>query len=764
MTSSSPSYVGKSRPLLEGREKVVGATRFGTDQWLPRTLHARLVSSPYAHARITRLDTDAAAALQGVVRVFTAKDLPEMVPAARHRMLLARDRVVFAGQPVALVVAETEAAAEDGAEATVVDYEPLPAATTIDEATAPGAPLVWPAGVPGSSGEAAAHGATVGADESKRKAPSNVTGEITFAQGDVEAALAAAAAVSEATYETAGVHQSYLEPHAVLVAPDPATGGATVHSSTQASFYVREEIASVLGVDESDVNVVPAAVGGGFGGKFVLHDPLVALAARAVGHPVKLVLSRGEELAAGTPAPASRIRLRVGAAPDGRLTALDCEFVMDDGCYPAGMGGLAGILVGSPYRIESYRIRTSEVLTFKPSVGAYRAPCAPQAAFALEQALDELARKLGMDPIELRLLNAARPGDPMAHRAPWPSMGLSQVLEALYRHPAWQNREAARRAGRGVGVAVGGWPGGTEPAAASCSIERDGTLHVHVGSVDITGSNTSIGILAAEAFGIDPAKVRVISGDTDKMPYAGASGGSKTVYTVGPAAIAAARDARQQTLELAGEMLEAAVADLEIADGKVQVKGAPDKAIPIGKIAARTMRFGGRHAPVFGHGRHQNAVQSPAFCAQLAEVEVDRETGHVTLHRLVVVQDAGRAINPAAVEGQMMGGALQGVGWALFEGLVHGDGGQLLTGSLMDYALPGVDQGPHALEAQIVEVPAELGPMGARGVGEPPVIATAAAIANAITDATSARLTRLPMTPPRILEAIAANAGRGAGT
>src|SRR5262245_37564280 len=264
MTTPEQSYVGKSRPVLEGREKVVGAIRYGTDQWVPRTLHARLVSSPYPHARITRLDVEAARAVPGVVRVFTAKDLPEMVPAARHRLLLARDRVIFAGQAVALVVGETAAAAEDGAEATEVDYEPLPAATTIDEAIAPEAPLVWPDGVPGASAEAAAHGATIGADESKKKAPSNVTGEVAFAQGDVEAALAAAAAVSDAVYETASVHQSYLEPHAVLVAPNPATGGATVYSSTQASFYVREVIAEVLGVEESAVNVVPSAVGGGF--------------------------------------------------------------------------------------------------------------------------------------------------------------------------------------------------------------------------------------------------------------------------------------------------------------------------------------------------------------------------------------------------------------------------------------------------------------------------------------------------------------------
>jgi len=333
-------------------------------------------------------------------------------------------------------------------------------------------------------------------------------------------------------------------------------------------------------------------------------------------------------------------------------------------------------------------------------------------------------------------------------------MGMSQVLEALRQHPAWQKRDEARAKGHGVGVALGGWPGGTEPAASSCSLERDGTLHVHVGSVDITGTTTSFALLAADAFGIDPDKIRIISGDTDAGPYAGASGGSKTVYTVGPAVMAAAGEARKQALALAGEMLEADVADLEIVDGQVQVKGAPDQALPLGKIAARTMRFGGRHAPVFAHGRHANNVQSPAFCAQLAEVEVDGETGAVKIHRLVVIQDAGKAINPAAVQGQLAGGAIQGVGWALFENLLHDADGQLLTGTLMDYAVPGTQQTPIQLECKIIEVPSELGPMGARGVGEPPVIATAAAIANAITDATSARLTRLPMTPPRILDAV----------
>ncbi|MDX1383643.1 MAG: molybdopterin cofactor-binding domain-containing protein, partial [Thermoanaerobaculia bacterium] len=609
-------------------------------------------------------------------------------------------------------------------------------------------------GLPGSSAEAGAHGADVGG-EAAASVPTNLAGQTRFENGDVAGALAASHVVVEREYETAGVHQSYLEPHATTVEPDPVTGGATVYCSTQAAFFVRQEIAHILGVAESEVKVVPAAVGGGFGGKFLLHDPLVALAARRLGRPIRLVLTRGEELAAGTPAPATRVRIRLGADAAGKLTGFEADFLMDGGCYPSSMTGLAGILLGSPYPLENFRVTAREVLTFKPSIGAYRAPCAPQAAFALEQALDELARRLDIDPIELRLRNCARPGDPMVHRAPWGNMGMAEVLQRLQEHPAWTGRDQARAAGRGVGIAVGGWPGGTEPAAASCSLERDGTLHVHVGSVDITGTTTSFALLAAETFGLDPSKIRIISGDTDNAPYAGASGGSKTLYTVGSAVVNAVAEAKEQALALASEMLEADTADLEVVDGNVQVKGAPDTALPLAKIAARTMRFHGRHAPVWGHGRHANNTQSPGFSAQLAEVEVDPETGRVEVHRLVVVQDAGRAINPAAVGGQMMGGAVQGIGWALLEALAHDDQGQVLTGSLMDYATPDVADTPADLDVQIVEVPSDIGPMGARGVGEPPVIPTAAAIANAVCDAAGIRMTRLPMTPPRVIAALA---------
>ena len=333
-------------------------------------------------------------------------------------------------------------------------------------------------------------------------------------------------------------------------------------------------------------------------------------------------------------------------------------------------------------------------------------------------------------------------------------MGMRQVLERLQDHPAWQNRDEARKKGRGVGIGIGAWFGGIEPTAATCMLDRDGMLKVQISSVDLTGTQTSFALMAAEAFGVDPSKVQVVTGDTVTGPYAGATGGSKTTYTVGPSVIKAAEEARIQTLTIASEMLEAAQEDLEIVDGRVQVKGVPDKAIQLSDIAGETMRFGGQFAPVFAHGRNVMKTQAPGFCAQLAEVEVDEETGKVIVHKLVLVQDVGKAINPLAVEGQLMGGAVQGLGWALHESLLYDEYGQIQTASFMDYTMPHFDDSPLDLEIVLVEVPAATGPYGARGIGEPPIIPTAAAVANAIRDVTGKRVTDLPMTAPRVAAAL----------
>ena len=745
--------IGQPTPLQDGRAKVTGAAQYLPDIPLPGMLHARFVASIFPHARIRSIDTETALATPGVVAVLTASDLPDIVPSSRDQLLLARERVLFVGQPIALVLATSEALAEDGARMVAVDYEPLPAPSTIDEAMAEGAPLVWPDGMPGASEEAGAHGADVGEDEGANTL-SNTANRNEFSRGDILRGFEQADVVVERVFTTPAAHQNYIETQGMLVQPDSQTGGATVWSSTQAPFRVREQVAKVLDVPESDVRVIATTIGGAFGGKFLLYEPLVALAARIVGHPVRLVLTRMEDLLAGNPAHAARFHVRFGAKKDGTFTALQAEIFFDGGCFPSAPAGLAAVLLGNNYNIPNLSLESTEVLTFKPSGGAYRAPGAPQAAFAIESMIDEMATALNMNSLALRMQNAVQAGDPTTHGQEWPPMGMRDVLTTLQNHPAWQGREAAREAGRGVGIAIGSWPGATEPAAAACALNRDGFLHVHIGSVDLTGTWTGFALIAAESFGISPDRVRVVAGDTSTAPYAGGAGGSKITYSVGPAIMQAAAEARQQALAIAAEEFEAAPEDLEIVNGTVRVRGVPDRQIPLGDVAGKTMQFGSKYAPVLGHGRHADTTLSPTFCAQLAEVEVDSETGIVDVHRLVIVQDVGRAINPLTIKGQMMGGATQGLGWALYEQLVYDGGGQLLTGSWMDYTVPHFTRAASKIETVIVEVLSDHGPFGARGVGEPPIIPTAAAVANAIADATGTRPKDLPMTPPRVLAAL----------
>jgi CO/xanthine dehydrogenase Mo-binding subunit len=746
--------IGKPTPLIDGPQKVTGRMQYAPDIKLAGALHARFVPSVYAHANIRGIDTGEALAEQGVVAVLTADDLPDIAPSSRERLLLARGRVMFVGQPVALVLAESEAAASDGANKVMVDYEPLPSVTTIDTAMAEDAPLVWENGVPSGSDDAGAHGADVGGGGETSTKPTNIADESTLEAGDVDAAFAEADVIVERTFTTPMAHQNSLETHGIIAQPDPVFNKMTVWSSTQSPFGVRQSVAEVLGIDESDVRVIGTTVGGGFGGKFGLYETLVAAAAQAIGRPVKLILTRSEELSAGNPAPPIRIYAKLGAKSDGTLTAIETQVFLDAGCYPVSLSGFTAFMIGSFYPVANYRLQATEVLTFKQSTGAYRAPGAPMAVLAVDTLMDELAEKLGIDPIELRLKNAAQGGDLLPNKKPWPQMGMRQVLETVRDHPVWKNRDEAKRKGRGVGVSVGGWMGGVEPSAAVCKLNRDGTVHIHVGSADLTGTTTGFALLAAETFGVDPDRIRVITSDTDTAPYAGGSGGSKVTYTTGAAVMRAAAEARQQTLAIAAEEFEASADDLEIVDGKVQVKGSPNKTLELREIASKAMRFGGKYMPVFAQGRTAITDQSPAFSAQLAEVEVDEETGEVHLHKLIVAQDVGRAINPMAVEGQMMGGATQGIGWALYEHMEYDDQGQLLSGSWMDYAVPDFTQSAPHLEAVIVENPSEAGPYGVRGVGEPPVIPTPAAIVNAVAHATGVRMSDIPLTPPKVLAAL----------
>lgn len=744
------AVIGKPTKRIEGLEKITGTARYVEDLQLPGMLYARLLLSPHPRARITRLSADAALQVPGVVAVLTEADLPEGVSSE----ILAGEETGYTGQPVAVVLAETEAAGADGLErlAAEVEYEVLPAVLTPEEAMREDAPLV--AVDEGENAEAQAH-ATVSAGEVKEKKPRNVASRYNFTRGDVEQGFRDADVIVERTYTTPRLHQSYLEPHATVATVDPATGVVTVYTATQGQFFVRRQTAEALGLPEQQVKVVPMTVGGAFGGKILLLEPLAAALAITLKRPVRVVLTRQDDFLLGTPGPESSIHLRTGAKRDGTLVALQARLVFDAGAESGAPASIAAILLGGYYRTPNLQIESLEVLTHKPPNGAYRAPGAPQATFAIESQMNLMAEALGLDPVEFRLKNASGQGDPMPNGRPWARMGLRSVLEALHDHSKWRNRE--RGDGIGYGVAVGGWPGGIESASACVRANTDGTFQVVMGAVDITGTATTMALIAAEALGVPVEAIRVVTADTDQAPYAGMSAGSKITYTVGSAVKQAAEDARRQILAIAASELEARQDDLEIRDGKAQVRGTPQKALALADIIRKSMSFGAKYPPVFGNGSVPSPKASPGFAAHLAKVHVDRETGQVRLLDYVVIQDVGFPINPATVEGQMRGGAVQGIGWGLLESMIYDEQGTLLTGTFADYAIPRATDVP-PMETVMVKVPSEFGPYGAKGVGEPPVIPGGAALANAVADATGVRITTLPITPARLAAALRGSA------
>ncbi len=749
------TVIGVPRPRDDAPEKVTGQTRFAADGEIHGLLHARLVLASEPHALITSVDKAAALALPGVVAVLTAADLPTATTGTdRTAEPLAREEVVFAGQPVALVVAETEAAAQDGAELVLVDYEPLDAVVDVEAAMEVGAPLARRVEEGTHSGdlESIHAGSDHGeADDSAEPMSGNVLDRIHRGAGDIEAAFASSDAVVSATFRTPWVYQAYLEPQVATAWLEP-NGTLVVSTATQGSFVSRSELGRAFGLPLEQIRVIAEPLGGAFGGKFALVEPLAAGATLALRRPVRIVFTRREDFAATNPASAQVSELKIGARSDGTLTGIQGRMIVDRGTNAGwGVEGITSLLVAGPYRWEAHDIHGYGVQTNRFTFGAYRGPGAPTAAFAVESLIDELAAELGLDPLELRRKNALVEGD-TGISGPVPTFGAVEVIEAAQQHELWAARENLPD-NEGIGVAAGYWPGGNEPAAAVCRVDTDGTMTVITSAADMTGVNTGFATIAAAAFGLPPEKVRVVTADTASGPYAGASGGSKVTYTVGKAVERAAEAAKEKLLAAASEELEIAPGDLEVVDGVVRAVGAPDRSITVEEITRKALRFGGRYEPVEGHGGSAQTSQAPSVSAHLAHVRVDRETGEVELLGYAIVQDVGRALNPALVEGQMRGGAVQAIGWALYEELVHDEDGQLLSGSFLDYALPTADRVP-PIDTVIVEVPAPDGPFGAKGIGEAPVVPGPAAIANAVHAATGIRMRELPMTPPRVWAAL----------
>jgi len=739
-------YVGKPRPLVEGLEKVSGYSRYTADLKLPGMLYAHLVLSPYAHARIVSVDKSEAEAVPGVVAVLTAEDLVtrDKVIASRNSAILAKGEALWCGQPVVAVVAESPALAQDAAELIFVDYEPLEAIIDMEEAIKPDAPTVWPNGLPSEDSDLTSiHGATDKAEEEDNR-PNNVHAENNFSRGDVEEGFAAADFILEDTFRMAIVHQSYMEPHGCVADPDPLGRGLTVYTATQGQFIVRDEVSRICNLPKSQVKVVPMTFGGGFGAKYGILEPVTSAIALTMKRPIRLILSRSADYLATTPSPATQIHLKTGVKNDGSLTAIQARVLLDNGLFSFNLSGIVSMLLAGYYKCPNVQIDCYEINTHKPQVGAYRAPGAPQATFAIESHMDQIARRLNRDPLELRLQNCAEEGDPSGVGRPWPPIGLKKVLQRLQEHPLWQNREQEKEADVGYGLAVGGWPSGMTPASSICRVDSDGRVNIHLGTVDISGVNSSFVLIAAEVLGVSPDEVNIVASDTSISPFAPGSGGSQVTYSVSGAVQNAAEAARAKLLDVAAEEFEAAAEDIELVDSHAQVRGVPDKRLSIARLVEIAQSKAGGGGPIVGEGSSAKEENAPGFVAHLLKIKVDPETAEIRPLDYVGVQDVGFAINPMMVEGQMHGGMIQGLGIALSEAMVYDEYGQLLTGSFMDYALPRIDTVPH-IEAIMIDNPSPYGPFGARGIGEPPIIAGAAVTANAIYDATGLRLTNLPL-------------------
>ena len=754
-------YLGKGHKLVEGLEKITGRAQYAGDIRLTGMLYARIILSPYAHARIVSIDKREAEQMPGVIAILTAADLPtkDQTIASRNSAVLAKEKVLFRGQPVAVVVAESESAAQDAMGLVIVDYDPLPVVIDPIKAMRDESPSVWPEGLPTEDSDlSAAHSAMDAEGEKEGQTINNVYASDHFERGDIAQGFSEANVIVERTYTMASVHQSYLEPHTVVAEPDPFRGSLTIYTSTQGQFMVRNEVSRILALPKRKIRIVAMTLGGGFGAKYGILDPLAGAIALTLKRPIQVVLTRAEDFLTTTPSPRIIITLKTGAKNDGTLTALKAKIVVDNGIFGFPLAGLVGTLIGGYYKFTNTCIDGYEVNTHKPQIGAYRAPGAPQASFALEANMDDMANQLGKDPLEFRLQNAVETGDPMGNNDPWPNLGLKQCLERMKEHPAWKNRNT--RANEGIGLAIGGWPSFMGPASAVCRVEGDGVVRIHVGSVDISGVNSSFVLVAAEILGVSPDEVEIIQGDTLSGPFAPHSGGSQVTYSVAGAVSGAAQQAKQKLLQLASDHFESSVDDLVLKESKVQVRGVPDRAIAIGELGQIAQSKAGGPGPIVGQGQTAIEENAPGFAVHLVKVVVDPDTGQVQPTHYVAVHDVGFALNPTMVEGQIHGGVVQGIGMGLHEALIYDEVGQLLTGSFMDYDIPKIDTVP-TIETVLVYNPSPTGPFGVRGIGEPPIIPGAVALANAIKDATGIRLSELPIRSEHLWQAMDDNGRKG---
>ena len=743
---------GKSHEKVDGLDKVTGRSQFGADFTLPGSLHGVIVRSPHAHARIVTIDTSEAEQLPGVLAVCTAGDFPSDISGDLDtgevdigiqflaNLMMARRKVLFEGHPVAAVAATDAHIAAEAARLVKVEYELLETVTDPIEAMASDAPILH-------------EGLVARSLSGTGDRPSNITAHIEAGRGDVEKGFSESDVIVEHTFRTSIVHQGYIEPEAETVFWQN-DGHLQVWANTQGSFAVRGNLANLLKVDIGRITVTPLEVGGAFGAKTIPRvTPIAAILSRKSGKPVKIVLNREEVLKATGPGAAAVVTIKMGATKDGKLKAAQSRLVYGAGAFP-GAPIMRGVqTVFACYQPENSRIDGYDVVTNTPRVAAYRAPGATVSSFCTEQVMDELARKLGIAPIDFRIMNASKTGDYTVDDNKYTRIGIVEMLEAAKAHPAYTRPIKKSKNGwpTGRGIGIGWWPCGVDQASSRMLVEPDGRVVLTTGSVDLSGVRTGLAQLTAEMLGIEPDDVSVRIADTDSIPFTGSSAGSKVtrtqsdaVYKAGMAVLDIMRNSLASRFNVEAEFVE-------FADGSFFPRDNQDNRLTF-KQAAKIINS--QAVPIEATASSDPKMRpANGYALNIADVEIDPDTGKVQVLDFTLFQDVGRLLNPMQVEGQMHGGAAQGIGWALNEEYVYDDRGLMRNSSLLDYRMPTALDLP-MMECVILETPADDGPFGLRGVGEPPIIPPAAALANAVFDAIGARMTQLPMSPERIFWAM----------
>ncbi|MEY2990833.1 MAG: hypothetical protein RI946_227 [Pseudomonadota bacterium] len=734
-------WIGTRPDRPDGLDKVTGRARYGADIQAANMLHAAVVRSPHAHARIVKIDTSKAEALDGVKAIVTRADFPTGLTGEDWDLqenTMAGERALYDGHAVAAVAATSAHIARDAAKLIEVEYEILPHVIHVDDAMAEGAPVIRE----GAAGPAVPPGLHP-----------NVVGYTEFGHGDVEAEMAKADLVMERSYKTEATHQGYIEPHACM-GQLGSDGKGEMWVCTQGHWYIRKMCAAVLGLETAQLRVTASEIGGGFGGKTTIFmEPLsLALSRKAGGRPVKLVMSRSEVLRATGPTASASMDVKMGMTKEGKITAATANFRMQGGAFPGSPYDMALYCAFAPYQIPALHHVGYDVLANRPKCAAYRAPGSPMGAFAVESLIDEMCAELGLDPMEVRIKNGSKSGDKASYGPTFGVIGLEETLAATKAHP---NMSVPLGPNQGRGIASGYWFNHGGETSVSVALSEDGTVQVSVGTPDVGGSRASMALMAAETLGIPYENVRVNIAETGALGVNEPTHGSRATFASGKAMHGALTQAINEMCKRAAAKWKIDPEAVEWKDGAAVPAGPNAGQFPPMTIEQIAKKMGSTGGPISGHHESVPGGVGASFGAHVVDVEVDPETGHTKILRYLVVQDAGRAIHPSYVEGQYQGGAVQGIGWALNEEYIYDDMGRLQNPIFLDYRVPVASDLP-MIDTVIVEVPNPGHPFGVRGVGETGITPPLPAIANAVAAATGARIRHLPITPTKLLAAIKA--------